>query len=98
MLWNSQDDMLSHQLHDDEQQTSDLDCIFDQGLLDTLLLEHKEQDVGLLLLEATQHIREFGVYICVTKQPPSPEVKEYLQNVGALLGMQWRFSSRRYIQ
>lgn len=86
---NSQQALSSYR-HDE--QTADLDCIFDPGLLDTLLFENKnEHDVGLLLLEATSHIREFGVYICVTKQPLSTETQQYLQNMGALLGMQWRF-------
>ena len=70
---------------------SNIDCILDRGLMNELLtMEGSDKDVGLLLLEATRHIREHGVYIVVTKEL-SDATKEYLNNVGSLLGMQWKF-------
>jgi len=81
------DGILAQNRHDD----TDYDCILDRGLMDELLASHADRDVGLLLLEATRHIREHGVYIVVTQQEFDEEMKEYLVNVGALLGMQWKF-------
>jgi hypothetical protein len=74
---------------------TEFDCIFDRGILDELVsstctgIHH--QDVGLLLLQATRHIREYGVYIVITRNQLPEETKEYLRAVGAMLGMQWRF-------
>lgn len=97
---NKEDLVLLHQVFDKLEQyeytpsdNSDLDCILDRGLLDQLVTSNDgtDKDVGLLLLEATRHLREHGVYIVVTRHQLSNDVKEYLDQVGALLGMQWRF-------
>jgi hypothetical protein len=64
------------------------DCILDHGLLDELMLL---QQPTTLLLEATRQIREHGVYIALTRQPWDTSSKQYLQNMGDLLGLQWQF-------
>jgi hypothetical protein len=60
------------------------DCIFDQGLMDQLVADKKDDcNAGLLLLEATQCIREHGVYVMVTRRELNAKMKEYLVTVGA---------------
>lgn len=78
-----------HTAHHED--STDLDCILDRGLMDELVTTNKDRDVGLLLLEATRHLREHGVYIVVTSTQLTDEMKDFLVNVGTLLGMQWRF-------
>ena len=70
------------------------DCILDRGLMNELLHSSpgKEADVGLLLLEATRRIREHGVYVLITRPGAlSSTMKEFLVDMGIVLGLQWRF-------
>ena len=86
-LW--QDD----QLLPTAQDTPQYDCILDRGLMDELLHSPgKESDIGLLLLEATRRIREHGVYVLITRPGAlSSPLREYLVDMGFVLGLQWRF-------
>lgn len=73
------------------------DCIMDQGLIADLLSDSdssfdskSKENIARLLYEATKRIREMGVYVANTP-PMSIETKEYLSNLGQLLGLQWEF-------
>jgi len=73
------------------------DCIMDQGLIADLcasadMNDNKaKEDMARLLYEATKRIREMGIYVANTP-PMSEETKEYLNNLGQLLGLQWEFT------
>jgi len=80
------------------------DCIMDQGLIADLIARgdhqfddtvgtaanNNKEELGRLLLEATKRIKEMGIYVASTP-PLSGETKEYLTEVGQLLGLQWVF-------
>ena len=80
------------------------DCIMDKGLLGDLLSrgdheldddrgsadENNKEEVGRLLWEATKRIKDMGIYTMSTP-PLSESTKQYLTELGGILGLQWVF-------
>lgn len=77
------------------------DCIMDQGLIADIISassspdgdgnsNKNKQEMTRLLYEATKRIREMGIYVANTP-PMSDGTKDYLRNLGQLLGLQWEF-------
>jgi hypothetical protein len=76
------------------------DVIMDEGLIADLVQSQStafkdissknKQDVARLLLHATKRIREMGIYVANTS-PMTLDTKEYLENLGEMLGLQWEF-------
>jgi hypothetical protein len=86
-----------------EEGKEDYDCILDRGLANAMIMsiskgnENGEIDerhileLNLLMEEASHAIRDMGIYVMLTNELLSPQVKEYLTEIGNLLGMQWKF-------
>lgn len=76
------------------------DVIMDEGLIADLVQSQSnadkdissknKQDVARLLFQATKRIREMGIYVANTS-PMTLDTKEYLENLGEMLGLQWEF-------
>ena len=80
------------------------DCIMDKGLLGDLLSrgdheldddrgsadKYNKEEVGRLLWEATKRIKDMGIYTMSTP-PLSKSTKQYLTELGGILGLQWVF-------
>lgn len=80
------------------------DCIMDKGLLGDLLSRgdneldddrgsadtNNKEEVGRLLWEATKRIKDMGIYTMSTP-PLSESTKQYLTELGGILGLQWVF-------
>ena len=80
------------------------DCIMDKGLLGDLLSrrdheldddrgsadKNNKEEVGRLLWEATKRIKDMGIYTMSTP-PLSESTKQYLTELGGILGLQWVF-------
>ena len=80
------------------------DCIMDKGLLGDLLSrgdreldddtgtadKNNKEEVGRLLWEATKRIKDMGIYTMSTP-PLSKSTKQYLTELGGILGLQWVF-------
>jgi len=80
------------------------DCIMDKGLLGDLLSrgdhefdddkgsadKYNKEEVGRLLWEATKRIKDMGIYTMSTP-PLSESTKQYLTELGGILGLQWVF-------
>lgn len=67
------------------------DCIVDQGLMDRVLaLDNSEETVRELLEEAAVAIKEFGIYVLVTKTL-TEDSRRLLENHGLIAGMEWQF-------
>lgn len=71
------------------------DCIMDQGLIADLCANHNngkenKEDMARLLYQATRRISDGGIYVANTP-PLSSRTREYLKELGLLLGLQWEF-------
>jgi len=95
---NEVDDVKSDESSSDALEFSTYDCIMDEGLIADLVMTKSDngnsnknmQDIARLMFEATKRIREMGIYVANT-QPMSSETKQYLQQLGDFLGLQWEF-------
>jgi len=80
------------------------DCILDGGVLNAVISSlpptvtwHSRSgppallDLANLMKEATQTIREFGIYVAITESSIPDHAKEYLNSMGDVMGMQWKF-------
>ena len=75
-----------------KQRAAVYDCIVDQGLLDKVLrLENNHEAVRELLEEAAIAIREYGIYVLVTKGLLTTETRTLLEDCGDKVGMEWEF-------
>ncbi|OEU17296.1 hypothetical protein FRACYDRAFT_237705 [Fragilariopsis cylindrus CCMP1102] len=75
-----------------KQRAAVYDCIVDQGLLDkVLILENNHEAVRELLEEAAIAIREYGIYVLVTKGLLTTETRTLLEDCGDKVGMEWEF-------
>eukprot|EP00978_Attheya_sp_CCMP212_P026087 scaffold85134_cov51-Attheya_sp.AAC.1 len=53
--------------------------------------ERHISELNLLMEEASRAICDMGIYVMLTNELLSPEVKEYLTEIGNSLGMLWVF-------
>jgi hypothetical protein len=78
------------------------DCILDRGLANAFRSElpppgedhgslHLLKKLDVLVQAASHAICENGIYIMLTHQLLSTEIKEYLTTNGEILGMEWSF-------
>lgn len=75
-----------------KQRAAVYDCIVDQGLMDKVLkLDNNHEAVRELLEEAAIAIREYGIYVLVTKGILTKETRTLLEDCGDKVGMEWEF-------
>jgi len=73
------------------QEVATYDCIVDQGLMDRILiLENSHETVRELLEEAAVAIKEFGIYVLVTKEL-TVDSRKTLEQFGVKVGLEWQF-------
>lgn len=67
------------------------DCIVDKGLMDAVLvLDNNRDTVRELVHEASNTIRELGIFVVVTRHM-SEETKEFLTECSKEVGLDWKF-------
>ena len=82
----------------------DYDCILDSGVMNEIISSipstvtwHSRNgppallDLVKLMAEATQSIREFGIYVAITNEPIPIHAKGYLDSVGEIMGLEWTY-------
>jgi len=76
---------------DPHKQAAAYDCIVDQGLMDRILsLENSHKTIRELLEEAAIAIKEYGIYVLVTKDL-SEDSRTMLEDYGLEAGLEWQF-------
>jgi len=96
----SQDDTVSIIKADED----GFDCILDGGILNGVVSSlpptvtwHSRAaptallDLVKLMKEATDAIREFGIYVDITEAPIPEYAKGYLDSMGEVMGMEWSY-------
>mmetsp|Transcript_17506 Transcript_17506/g.31594 ORF Transcript_17506/g.31594 Transcript_17506/m.31594 type:complete len:335 (-) Transcript_17506:761-1765(-) len=86
-----------------EEGKEEYDCILDRGLANAMIMsisksngngeidERHISELNLLMEEASRAICDMGIYVMLTNELLSPQVKEYLTEIGTSLGMLWEF-------
>lgn len=78
-------------VQDPNKEVATYDCIVDQGLMDRILiLENSHETVRELLEEAAVAIKEFGIYVLVTKEL-TEDSRKTLEQFGVKVGLEWQF-------
>ena len=83
---------------------ADYDCILDSGVMNEIISSipstvtwHSRNgppallDLVKLMAEATQSIREFGIYVAITNESIPHHAKEYLDQMGEIMGLEWTY-------
>ena len=83
---------------------ADYDCILDSGVMNEIISSipstvtwHSRNgppallDLVKLMAEATQSIREFGIYVAITNESIPYHAKEYLDQMGEIMGLEWTY-------
>ena len=82
----------------------DYDCILDSGVMNEIISSipstvtwHSRNgppallDLVKLMAEATQSIREFGIYVAITNHSIPDNAKDYLDQMGEVMGLEWTY-------
>lgn len=82
----------------------DYDCILDSGVMNEIISSipstvtwHSRNgpsallDLVKLMAEATQSIREFGIYVAITNESIPSHAKDYLDQMGEIMGLEWTY-------
>jgi len=83
---------------------ADYDCILDSGVMNEIISSipstvtwHSRNgpsallDLVKLMAEATQSIREFGIYVAITNHSIPEHAKDYLNQIGEVMGLEWTY-------